>query len=184
MFREAYRPYCWETPEIDDYKFAPFHLLATEGKVHMDQTHTWHMAFADRLAKADQNLFQPTRTLPVDLEDPSSVEAATRWWEEFTSSGGEGMVVRPEHFLVKGSRGPIQAAIKCRGKEYLRIIYVHITITLSGKNAASIASTPSSPLMSPHVKPEPSFVKSMNLGRRSLLGNHQLLLLAIDLAAL
>lgn len=33
------------------------------------------------------------------------------------------MVVKPEHFLIKGERGLLQPAVKCRGKEYLRIIY-------------------------------------------------------------
>ena len=33
------------------------------------------------------------------------------------------MVVKPLDFVVKGSRGLIQPAIKCRGREYLRIIY-------------------------------------------------------------
>ncbi|MGH1396160.1 MAG: polynucleotide kinase-phosphatase, partial [Trichormus sp.] len=33
------------------------------------------------------------------------------------------MVVKPMQFIVKGSRGIIQPAVKCRGQEYLRIIY-------------------------------------------------------------
>jgi len=40
-----------------------------------------------------------------------------------TQKGGEGMVVKPLDFIVRGSRGLVQPAIKCRGKEYLRIIY-------------------------------------------------------------
>jgi len=31
---EAYRKYCWPVNSIDDLKLAPFHILATEGKVH------------------------------------------------------------------------------------------------------------------------------------------------------
>ena len=122
-FRAAYRPYCWETPEIDDYKIAPFHLLATEGKVHTEKSHIWHMEFATKLAQADSSLFQPTKTQSVDLTDPASVASATDWWEDLTGGGGEGMVVKPEQFLIKGERGLLQPAVKCRGKEYLRIIY-------------------------------------------------------------
>lgn len=122
-FREAYRPYCWDTPKIEDYKIAPFHLLATEGVVHSEKTHTWHMDFNYALARTDPALFQSTRSKTVDLNDPTTVNSAIRWWEELTSNGGEGMVVKPEHFLVKGERGLIQPAVKCRGKEYLRIIY-------------------------------------------------------------
>jgi protein phosphatase len=33
------------------------------------------------------------------------------------------MVVKPLDFVVRGSRGMVQPAIKCRGREYLRIIY-------------------------------------------------------------
>ena len=33
------------------------------------------------------------------------------------------MVVKPAGFTVRGSRGWTQPAIKCRGREYLRIIY-------------------------------------------------------------
>jgi len=47
----------------------------------------------------------------------------TRWWEELTGRGGEGMVDKPLEFVVRGRRGLTQPAIKCRGPEYLRIIY-------------------------------------------------------------
>ena len=33
------------------------------------------------------------------------------------------MVVKPLDFVAKGRRGLIQPAVKCRGREYLRIIY-------------------------------------------------------------
>ena len=33
------------------------------------------------------------------------------------------MVVKPMSFTAKGSKGLIQPGIKCRGREYLRIIY-------------------------------------------------------------
>ncbi|MEO1186910.1 MAG: polynucleotide kinase-phosphatase, partial [Cyanobacteria bacterium J06636_27] len=42
---------------------------------------------------------------------------------EMTDKGGEGMVVKPLEFIVRGKRGILQPAVKCRGKEYLRIIY-------------------------------------------------------------
>ena len=40
-----------------------------------------------------------------------------------TAKGGEGMVVKPLDFVASGKRGLLQPAIKCRGPEYLRIIY-------------------------------------------------------------
>jgi protein phosphatase len=33
------------------------------------------------------------------------------------------MVVKPLEFIAKGRRGLVQLAVKCRGREYLRIIY-------------------------------------------------------------
>ena len=59
----------------------------------------------------------------VDVTDTVSQEAGIQWWEEMTSRGGEGIVVKPLDFVVKGQRGLVQPAVKCRGKEYLRIIY-------------------------------------------------------------
>jgi protein phosphatase len=59
----------------------------------------------------------------VDVTDPASEEAGIRWWEELTRRGGEGMVVKPFEFIARGPRGLVQPAVKCRGAEYLRIIY-------------------------------------------------------------
>ena len=42
---------------------------------------------------------------------------------ELTDAGGEGMVVKPLDFIARNERGIIQPAVKCRGREYLRIIY-------------------------------------------------------------
>ena len=39
-----------------------------------------------------------------------------------TGRGGEGMVV-PPGFVARAARGLVQPAVKCRGREYLRIIY-------------------------------------------------------------
>src|SRR5262249_60735802 len=58
-----------------------------------------------------------------DLDDADACAAATAWWEELTAAGGEGMVVKPRAFVARGRRGVVQPAVKCRGREYLRIIY-------------------------------------------------------------
>jgi protein phosphatase len=64
-----------------------------------------------------------TRHRVVNVTDPESEAAAIAWWEEVTAVGGEGMVVKPLPFVATGSRGLVQPAVKCRGREYLRIIY-------------------------------------------------------------
>jgi len=71
----------------------------------------------------DPALLLATPFLKVDLTDAESQQAAAKWWEELTAAGGEGMVVKPLAFVARGRRGLAQPALKCRGREYLRIIY-------------------------------------------------------------
>ncbi|MCI0343728.1 MAG: polynucleotide kinase-phosphatase [Planctomycetales bacterium] len=120
---EAYRRYCWPVRGIEDLKLAPFHVLASEGAVHADKDHLWHLGALADLARADSGLLLATGHLVVDVTDPESAAAGVRWWEELTGRGGEGMVVKPLDFVARGPRGLVQPAVKCRGKEYLRIIY-------------------------------------------------------------
>jgi len=122
-YRDSYRRYCWPVASIDDLKLAPFHLLASEGSVHTDKQHTWHMEMLSRLCAADSALLLATPFRLVDLNDPASCEAATQWWVELTAVGNEGMVVKPLDFICKGKHRLVQPAVKCRGPEYLRIIY-------------------------------------------------------------
>lgn len=75
-----------------------------------------------RLAEADP-LFKATGVVDIDLDSEADVERGIRWWLDLTAEGGEGMVVKPREFLARGRRGITQPAIKCRGREYLRIIY-------------------------------------------------------------
>lgn len=123
LYRVAYRRYCWPVAIVDDLKLAPFHVLATEGKVHVDRDHVWHMETLAKLCRADTKLLRATPYKIVDLTDMESQAEASRWWEELTERGGEGMVVKPFDFIAKGRRGLVQPAVKCRGREYLRIIY-------------------------------------------------------------
>jgi len=122
-FVESYRHYCWPVESVKDLKLAPFHVLATEGTVHADKDHLWHMQTLADVAAADCGLLIATPHRVVDLTDPASEAQATGWWEELTASGGEGMVVKPLAFVAKGRRGLVQPAVKVRGREYLRIIY-------------------------------------------------------------
>ena len=120
---EAYRRYSWVVDSVDDMRVAPFHLLATSGKTYVDQDHVWHMQTLRQLAEADPRLFAQTAFMEVQLADPASEGQATAWWEDMTTRGGEGMVVKPKTFIARGKRGLVQPAVKCRGSEYLRIIY-------------------------------------------------------------
>jgi len=123
QFVEAYRRYCWPVNSVTDLKLAPFHLLATEGKVHIDKDHPWHMDTLAGICKHDPELLLATEYLVVDVNDEVSLHAGIHLWEDKTARGGEGMVVKPYSFLATGRRGLAQPAVKCRGREYLRIIY-------------------------------------------------------------
>jgi len=122
-FTAAYLRYCWATDGLAGVRLAPFQLLASEGAVHHERPHLWHLALADRLAAADPGLIATTRRVCAETGDPASVAAATRWWEELTAAGGEGMVVKPAANLTRGPKGLVQPGLKVRGREYLRIIY-------------------------------------------------------------
>ena len=122
LYSSAYARYCWPVASLDDIKLAPFHVLASEGRVHVDKAHTWHMDMAGRLSRTDPALFRATSHRSVELNGEDEAEAI-RWWQELTGQGGEGMVVKPVEFIATGKRGLAQPALKCRGPEYLRIIY-------------------------------------------------------------
>ncbi|HEX8243152.1 MAG TPA: polynucleotide kinase-phosphatase [Longimicrobium sp.] len=119
----AYRRYCWPVRSLDDLRLAPFHLLASEGAVHVDRDHFWHMETIARVRAAAGRLLYPTEYRVVDLADAAAEADAVAWWEEMTARGGEGMVVKPLQFTARGGHRLVQPAVKCRGREYLRIIY-------------------------------------------------------------
>ncbi|MCU1644005.1 MAG: Protein-serine/threonine phosphatase [Nocardia sp.] len=126
-FTTAYGRYCWPVDGLDGVRLAPFQILAGQGTNYAVRDHNWHLERIDRLVAADPGLFTPTRRMLVDLADADGEAAATNWWSELTAAGGEGMVVKPVGSLVTGtgtrSGRPVQPGVKCRGPEYLRIIY-------------------------------------------------------------
>lgn len=120
---EAYRRYCWPVDSLADLRLAPFHIMATENAVHVGRDHAWHMGLIGRICDAAESVLFRTTFKQLDVTDPAAEAEAVAWWEEMTGKGGEGMVVKPLEFVVTGRRGLVQPAIKCRGREYLRIIY-------------------------------------------------------------
>ncbi|MFD7795660.1 polynucleotide kinase-phosphatase [Streptomyces sp. NPDC059759] len=124
-FTDAYRRYCWTTDGLDGVRLAPFQILAVQGRSLAALPHDGQLALIDRLVEHDgTGLLRTTRRLFVDTGDPESVRAGVDWWLEMTGRGGEGMVVKPAGALVRSGKGRlVQPGIKCRGREYLRIIY-------------------------------------------------------------
>ncbi|RLV09873.1 polynucleotide kinase-phosphatase [Streptomyces griseocarneus] len=135
-FTEAYRRYCWPVGDatgggrLDGVRIAPFQFLAVEGRSLAGLPHDEQLALADRMIAAEaaapyaHRVLAPTRRLVVDTEDEASVAAGVRWWLDLTAAGGEGMVVKPLQALARGADGRlVQPGVKCRGREYLRIVY-------------------------------------------------------------
>jgi protein phosphatase len=122
-FVAAYRRYCWAVESVDDLRLAPFQVLAGEGSVHALRGHGWHLDVLGRLCDRDPAALRRTRSTAVRLADPASEEAAPAWWRELTEAGGEGMVVKPADVIHRGPKGLAQPGVKCRGPEYLRLIY-------------------------------------------------------------
>ncbi|MFE2514627.1 polynucleotide kinase-phosphatase [Streptomyces mirabilis] len=124
-FTEAYRRYCWPTEGLKGVRLAPFQILAVRGRSLAAVPHDEQLALIDRLVEHDgSGLLQTTRRLFVDTGDAESVRGGVDWWLEMTGRGGEGMVVKPVGAVVRSGQGRlVQPGIKCRGREYLRIIY-------------------------------------------------------------
>ncbi|MGW2403903.1 polynucleotide kinase-phosphatase [Streptomyces sp. NPDC001739] len=151
-FTAAYRRYCWRVGEraasdglgaLEGVRLAPFQILAVQGRNLAGLAHTEQLALIDRIVAAESavaghddgvsgggpaaggaGLLATTRRIIVDTEDEASVAAGIRWWLELTAEGGEGMVVKPVQALIRQPDGRlIQPGVKCRGREYLRIIY-------------------------------------------------------------
>jgi protein phosphatase len=124
-FTTAYRRYCWTTDGLEGVRLAPFQILASGGRSLAALPHDEQLALIDRLVEHDgTGVLQTTRRLYVDTGDPESVRAGVDWWLEMTGRGGEGMVVKPVGALVRDGDGRlVQPGVKCRGREYLRIIY-------------------------------------------------------------
>jgi protein phosphatase len=126
LYHDAWARYCWEVHSVNDLRLAPFHLLASEKHVHAGRDHLWHMEALARLAAASDGVIIATPHKLVLTTDPASEAEAAKWWEDLVAAGNEGMVIKPLEFIPPATASrerAIQPAVKCRGPEYLRIIY-------------------------------------------------------------
>jgi protein phosphatase len=123
-FRAAYRRYSWPVSGLTGLRVAPFAVLAGSGFNAVTRDNGWHLEVCDRLVTADADLFAQTRRLVATVGD---VDAVTGWWLALTEAGGEGMVVKPLAGTTPRRPGAedkaVQPGLKCRGREYLRLIY-------------------------------------------------------------
>lgn len=119
-YNRVWRSYRGEVNGVEDIKLAPFHILATARKVWSDVPHDRHLALIKRYLG---DACAPTRNKIVNLENPADIETGREFWKNLLADGAEGMVVKPLDFVRRTNARLSQPALKCRGPEYLRIIY-------------------------------------------------------------
>ena len=78
-FARSYRNYCWPVESLRDIRVGPFHVMATEGAVHTDKDHVWHMNTISSFVQKSDALLMRTPYQVVELADPASEAAATAW---------------------------------------------------------------------------------------------------------
>ncbi|WP_419855438.1 polynucleotide kinase-phosphatase [Candidatus Poriferisodalis sp.] len=122
-FIDAYRQYCWDTDGIDGVEIAPFQILAADSEVLGRRPHAWHLEEIDALIAQAPDLLRRTDRHYVKTDDDASIADATDWWHSMTERGGEGMVAKPADPVTVNDKGLVQPGVKCRGREYLRLIY-------------------------------------------------------------
>ncbi|MDR1313212.1 MAG: AAA family ATPase [Deltaproteobacteria bacterium] len=111
-----------EVKGLEDCLVAPFHVLATEGRVWSSESHLWHLkAVTDFVGDSDP-VFARTDNRLVVLGDEGSVSEAVRWWEGLAGFGGRGMVVKPIDFVPRKGEELLLPAILCRESGRLGII--------------------------------------------------------------
>jgi protein phosphatase len=87
---------------LDDYRLAPFHLMASEGAVHVDKDHLWHLETLGRLCAAPRRFcfrHGAPGGHPVRPREPGGGRGLVGVAH---GSGGEGMVVKPIDFVSEG----------------------------------------------------------------------------------
>lgn len=119
-YHEQLKDYCKQVDSIDDVKVAPYHLLATDKGTCFKETHKAQLEhFGKIISLTKSDFIIPTEYIEVDLTSRESMDEAIRWWEEITSHGYEGAIFKTWHFTEPNAI----PMYKCRGKDYLRIIY-------------------------------------------------------------
>lgn len=132
-FNTVYRQY---VKPVEQLSIAPFFILSRGGRNCWEHDHRWHMAQAKELATLSPLVSETgyrVVTLGAEPPEPGEIDEmqATQFWLDMTENGAEGAVFKPlaslplhlpddaPHFEGRW----VQPAIKCRGREYLRLIY-------------------------------------------------------------
>jgi len=76
------------TTNINDYRLAPFHILAMQGQVYRDKAMNglWRLLVRE-ICGGDNELFIITPYKIVELNNQESFEDAINWWTALTEKG-------------------------------------------------------------------------------------------------
>ena len=121
---DAYRRYCWPVDVARRPEAGAVPPAGHRGRASTSTrttSGTWRRWPSS--AAADPELLLATPYQVVDLTDPASEAAGIAWWEELTGARRRRHGREAARFVARGRRGLVQPAVKCRGREYLRIIY-------------------------------------------------------------
>ncbi|MDH4127213.1 MAG: polynucleotide kinase-phosphatase [Spirochaetota bacterium] len=125
----SYKEYFSNINSIFDLKIAPLYILASEGKVHSDKDNLWHLKLIEKICynnypnNKNKNILVKTPYRTIDNTDTKNKNTIISWWEELNIHKSEGIIVKPYNFMIKKKSTLIQPAIKCRNKEFLKLIY-------------------------------------------------------------
>ena len=121
QFKKQLNNYCWDC-DINNIKIAPFHVLANNKGTYFTYSHIDHLNHFDIL-KENNDFIIDTPYVIVDLNNEKSMNEAIDFWKDITSKGYEGLMFKTFNFIEFDKDELIIPMLKCRGKEYLRIIY-------------------------------------------------------------
>jgi protein phosphatase len=119
-FRMAYRPFCEDGFDRMAISFAPFRILASEGRV-LAETPEWHLSTIQKMVDAGDGFVTATRHRVGDPNDDAFRAEAVTFMSMLETEGKEGVVVKPTAFMPGNKK--MAPAMKVRGSEYLRLIY-------------------------------------------------------------
>ncbi len=102
----------------EDVRLVPHQVLATDTRTLFDKDRAWQWAEIERWMGGADVLF-PSRRVQVTWKGDE--DAALALWEEISSSGGGGVVVRTMDWFPSPRGRPELPAVKVRGRETLRL---------------------------------------------------------------
>ncbi|MEM9430315.1 MAG: hypothetical protein AAGA32_12570, partial [Pseudomonadota bacterium] len=113
---------CWKATSIENHRTAPSHVPAAEGQVFVTMPHVWHMETNGTLAEADP-IQRPTAWRQFDGVSGEDRAAISGRWQRHTTAGAEGLVIKPNAFVLRAEKGFLQPAMQVWARDGLRIVY-------------------------------------------------------------